>query len=196
MCLSSRFRPLATAVVAIALASCAATDEPSRPQPVDARAANAWLRQLVGTWDGAGDLAADPAQPRIETHATESVRALGDCWIVLDTTSVVAGHEQPSLMTLGFDPGAGEFLGTWIGGASSHLWRSKGWLDDTRTTLTIESRGPAPSGEIARFRDTIELRSPDSRVLTSFAEQPDGTWSAFATMRFRRQPSRDATRGG
>jgi hypothetical protein len=40
---------------------------------------------------------------------------------------------------------------------------------------------------MAQYRDVIELKSDDHRVLTSHIRGDDGTWQAFMTAHYRRR---------
>ncbi len=54
--------------------------------------------------------------------------------------------------------------------------------------LTLEAEGPsmAGDGQMATYRDVIELKSDDHRVLTSHVLREDGTWQQFMTAHYRR----------
>ena len=79
-------------------------------------------------------------------------------------------------MTLGYDPQQQRYVGTWIGSMMTHLWVYDGELDEASGVLTLEAEGPAMAGDgtMARYRDTIEFRSNDHRVMTSSVLGPDG----------------------
>jgi len=56
--------------------------------------------------------------------------------------------------------------------------------------LTLESDGPDfnVEGKLAKYRDVIEFKSDDHRVLTSHLLGDDGKWSApFMTVHYRRR---------
>src|SRR5262245_46058686 len=44
-----------------------------------------WLKQLVGEWDIKFKIYLQPDQPPTESTGTDSVRALGDHWIIAET---------------------------------------------------------------------------------------------------------------
>jgi len=55
--------------------------------------------------------------------------------------------------------------------------------------LTLEAEGPdmAGAGKMAKYRDVIELKTPDHRVLTSHMLGDDGVWHQFMTAHYRRK---------
>jgi Protein of unknown function (DUF1579) len=44
-----------------------------------------------------------------------------------------------------------------------------------------------PGGKMARYRDVIELKGDDLRVLTAHMLQDNGTWHGFMTATYRRK---------
>jgi hypothetical protein len=59
--------------------------------------------------------------------------------------------------------------------------------------LTLESEGPQwdadgkmIEGKTAKYRDVIEWKSDDHRVLSSHSQGPDGQWQHFMTAHYRR----------
>ena len=65
-----------------------------------------WLTKLVGEW--AFESVADfgPDQPKLKSTGTETVRALGELWIVCEGRGKIpdADDEMSMRMTLGYDP--------------------------------------------------------------------------------------------
>jgi hypothetical protein len=94
-------------------------------------------------------------------------------------------------MTLGYDPLDKHYVGTWVGSMMTHLWVYHGTLDADERVLTLNTEGPdmspAGKGKTARYRDVIELKSDDHRVLTSHALGDDGQWHGFMTAHYRRK---------
>ncbi len=59
------------------------------------------------------------------------------------------------------------------------------------TVLTLSAEGPhlAAEGKMARYKDVLELRSDDHRVLTSHMLGEDGEWHGFMRAHYRRMQS-------
>lgn len=149
-----------------------------------------WLQALVGEWT-LEDMTTEPAQPASPQPWTESVRSLHGLWILMEGRGEMpGGGAATTLLTLGYDPQKKRFVGTWIGSMMTHLWvYDNGTLDAAGKILTLESEGPdmAVEGKMARYRDVIELKSGDHRVLTSHALGEDGQWREFMTANYRRK---------
>jgi hypothetical protein len=140
---------------------------------------HAWLQQLVGEWSFT--CKATMQEQAFEMTGTESVRPVGGLWIVAEGRSTIAGQPMQSVMSLGYQPEAQAFVGTWFDSSQSYLWSYKGALDDGRRTLTLDTEGPSfdTPGQTSRYRDAIELTDKNHKVLTSSVQQPDGSWRTF-----------------
>lgn len=152
-------------------------------------AEHAWLRRLLGQWRM--DMFAMDGKEQLEgtMGGTETVRSLGDAWVLAEGKGQMHGTPTQSLMTLGYDPAQGVFVGTWIGSMMNHLWvYHRGTLDASQRLLTLESDGPRFDGKpgSAHYRDVIEIVSDDERLLHGNVQLDDGTWSRFMTARYRR----------
>ena len=146
-----------------------------------------WLKRMIGDWtyegNGSGPVGGESFSGK------ETVRALGDVWIVArgEGTMQCAG-ESHTLVTLGYDPANGRFVGTWVGSMMSMLWVYDGELDESGNALNLYAEGPAFDGgdRTALYRDRIELFSDNERVMMSAVQTENGEWSQFMEMRFRR----------
>jgi hypothetical protein len=149
-----------------------------------------WLERLVGEWTYESDCSMGPDKPRAKFVGTESVRSIGGLWVVGEGRGTMPDDGSPAtmLLTLGFDPGRGRFVGTWIGSMMTHLWIYDGELDAAGKVLTLDAEGPDffAEGKMARYRDVHEMEGEDRRVLTSSVVGPDGQWHPFVTTRYRR----------
>jgi hypothetical protein len=152
---------------------------------------HAWLRRLVGEWtyESVPLAGADPAAPQF--GGSEAVRALGEVWVLFEGRGQGPdGSPAQTQLTLGYDPLQQRFVGTWIGSMMNHLWVYRGGvLDAAGRLLSLDAEGPAfdgPPGTLAQYRDVIEIVGPDERLLHGHLLAPDGSWSRFMTMRYRR----------
>ena len=151
------------------------------PKPADQ---HRWLARLVGDWtyeSGEG-----------ESHAegTETVRMLGDLWMIAEGRGTMpGGHQAQALMTVGFDPADGRFKGEWVGSMMTAHWVYDGELSDDDRSLHLYCEGPAFDGtdRLIPYRDTHEIISDDERRLHGAMKGDDGQWSVFMTTVFRRK---------
>jgi hypothetical protein len=148
-----------------------------------------WLRKLVGEWWFEADHSMGPGQPPKRTHGSETVRSVGDLWTVAEGQGEVpSGGTAIMIMTLGYDPQRGRFVGTWVGSIMPHLWTYDGALDAAGRVLTLDTEGPhfSGGGKRARYQDVIEFKSDDHRVMRSRMLGDDGTWHEFMTVHYRK----------
>lgn len=149
-----------------------------------------WLQRLVGEWTSEGEATMEPGKPAERFTGTESVRSLDGVWILGEGRGEMPGGVVGrTLMTLGYDPQRKRFVGTWIGSMMTHMWVYDGSLDGSERVLTLDTEGPgfANDGTMAKFRDVIEMKSDDHRVLTSHVRGDDGMWEQFVTVNYRRK---------
>ena len=138
-----------------------------------------WLRQMVGEWKVESE----------ENDWSESIRAVGDVWILAEGRGANPdGSQASSIMTLGFDPVKNRFVGTWIGSMMHNLWLYEGELDDAGRVLTLHSEGPRfdDSGETTSYRDIIELDEDGNRIFRAEVLERDGSWKEMMRTLFRR----------
>jgi hypothetical protein len=158
-------------------------------EKVEAANEHRWLKKLVGEWTSEAQMASD-APVGENCRGSESVRTLGDLWVLCEGTGdMPGGGTARMLMTLGYDPARQRFVGTWVGSMMTHLWVYEGTLDAAQRMLTLESEGPSMTGDgkTSRYRDVIAFVSDDHRTLTSHARKPDGSWQPFMTAHYRRR---------
>jgi hypothetical protein len=144
-----------------------------------------FLNRMVGTWEVTS---ADMVNEEIWT---ETCRSLNGIWFVAEGTGNMPGGGGPAttVLTLGFDPAKGRYVGTWFGTMMNHLWVYDGELSDNGNTLSLYTTGPdfAEEGKLGDYREQITFTSPDHRTFTSSAKQPDGTWKQFMQASYTRK---------
>lgn len=159
------------------------------PMPAIPQTEHRWLQQLVGEWTTEAQMTPEPAQT---CKGTERVRSLGGLWIVAEGQGEMPGGGNATmLMTLGYAPEKKRYVGTWIGSMMTHLWLYDGELDSSGTVLTLNSEGPdmspgAKPGQLAKYKDVIEIKTAAHRILTSYCLGNDGKWQQFMTANYRR----------
>jgi hypothetical protein len=168
-----------------------ATQTQQDPMKAEPQQEHEWLQKLVGEWTYETEAAAEPAKASEKISGTESVRSLGGIWVLAEGQGEMPGGGQATtLFTLGYDPQEKRYVGTWIGSMMTHLWvYDGGGLDASEKVLTLESEGPSMDGEgkTARYKDIIEFKNDDHRVLTAFVRGQDGEWSKMMTVNYRRK---------
>lgn len=148
-----------------------------------------WLQQLVGEWD-TESVFHMPDMPQDRMVGTETVRSLGGYWTVGESESDMPGGDRGiAIMTLGYDPERGRYVGTWVGSMMGFFWLYDGQLEADGRTLTLESDGPSMSeeGGLAKYRDIIVIKDPNYRVLEAHVQSADGSWKHFMTTHARRK---------
>ncbi len=148
-----------------------------------------WLQQLVGEWTYECEASMEPGKPPENFKGSERVRSLGGLWVQCEGRGEMPGGGMATmLMTLGYDPQKKRYVGTWVGSMMTYLWVYDGLLDAEEKVLTLNAKGPncAGDGKFARYKDAIEIRSHDHRVLTSHMLGNDGKWHGFMTANYRK----------
>ena len=148
-----------------------------------------WLQKLVGEWTYEHEARMGPDQPPMKSTGTESVRSLGGLWVVGESQGTMPdGSPATMIITLGYDPQKGRFVGTFVGSMMTYLWIYDGQLDSSERVLTLEADGPSftdPSAT-AKYRDVVEIVSDDHRMLRSSVLGDDGQWHEFMVAHYRR----------
>ena len=148
-----------------------------------------WLQKVVGNWTYEHEASMGPDKPAEKVSGTETVRPLGELWILGEGRGQMpGGGEAQMLLTLGYDPQKKKFVGTWIGSMMANLWVYEGALDEAGNVLTLDAEGPSftAEGKTARYQDIIAFKSDNHRTLTSRTLGEDGKWTEFMTANYRR----------
>ncbi len=151
-----------------------------------------FLEKLLGDWlviSASGmegcDVSADSA-----ARWTETGRALEGLWYVVEGRgSTPDGTPGSTLLTLGYDPALGHYVGTWVGSMMAKLWIYKGWVEPDGKTLILEAEGPdfEDPSKTAIFHDVITFIDDDHRSFSGSVRQPDGSFKTFMTNTLERQ---------
>ena len=157
-----------------------------QPEP---RKEHAWLQQLVGEWTYEHEAQMGPDQPPMKSTGSETVRSLGGLWVIGEGRGAMPdGSPATTIITLGYDPRKGRFVGTFVGSMMTDLWVYDGGLDASERILTLEADGPgfADPNVMAKYRDVVEIVSDDHRMLRSSVLGDDGQWHEFMVAHYRR----------
>lgn len=149
-----------------------------------------WLQKLVGEWTYEGECGVGPDQPPQKSEGTETVRSLGGAWVVAEGKGQMpGGGEGTSIMTLGYDPAKKHYVGSWVGSMMANQWVYQGTLEPSGNILNLDSEGPdmEVEGKTAKYRDQIEFKDNDNRLLNAYIMGADGKWNQFMTTTYRRK---------
>jgi len=148
-----------------------------------------WLENLLGDWTVEAEMEMGPDKPRETSAGKESVRQLGDLWVLCDIeSSLPGGGTMLSQMTIGYDPQAKAFVGTFVSTCMAYLWvYHSGTLDDAGKVLTLNATGPSFTGEgMSQYQDVIEIVDDDHRILHALMLDENEVWQEFMTTRYTR----------
>ncbi len=108
--------------------------------------------------------------------------------MLAEAEGVAGGQPAKSLITLGFDPDKGRFVGSFIANMMYSFWVYDGALDKDGKTLRLKAEGPRFDGQpgTALYEDAIEIVSPDEHLLRAKVRQDDGSWHEFMVTKYRR----------
>ena len=152
--------------------------EMAKPQ-----AGHDFLRKLVGTWEvTAKDMTGGEKW-------VEVVRSLQGIWFVAEGSGQMpGGGDATTIMTLGYDPEKGRYVGTWIGSMMTHLWVYDGEVSADEKTLSLYASGPdfENPGKTGDYREQIVFSDDDHRVFNSSIRQADGSWKQFMEAHYTR----------
>ncbi len=154
----------------------------------EALAQHRWLQRMVGNWTYESTCDAGADQPPMRNKGRESMRALGDLWIIGEGEGEMGGGAAHTRITLGYDPQKARFVGSWVGSMMAYQWVYEGNLDEAQKVLTLDCIGPSFTGDgtLAKYQDIITMENDDHRILTSRAEGSDGKWKQFLEAHYRR----------
>lgn len=147
-----------------------------------------WLKRFLGEWTFESECPGEPGAEPMRSTGRESVRAIGELWVQGESRGEMPGFgEVKMVISIGFDPERGRFVGTWVGSMMTHMWVYEGWLEGD-DTLVLESTGPVweKPGQTAKYRDITEFKGPDERSFRTVMLQDDGSWRELMSARYRR----------
>lgn len=149
------------------------------------QAEHGFLERMVGIWEvSSPDMGSDEKW-------VEVVRSLHGIWFVAEGNGNMpqGGGAATTMLTLGYDPARGKYVGSWIGSMMAYLWVYEGEVSADGTTLSLYTTGPdfAEPGKTGEYREQIIFKDDDHRTFNSSAKQPDGTWKQFMEAQYTRK---------
>lgn len=148
-----------------------------------------WLKKLVGDWSYEHEFKMGPDQPLMKLTGREKVRMLGDLWMIAEASGEMPdGGTMSAVMTLGYDPTKGKFVGSWIGSPMAFMFVYEGELDAAGKVLPLNTTGPSFTDptKTAPYQDCIGLVSDKVRTLTSQTLGDNGNWTKFMMATYTR----------
>jgi len=148
-----------------------------------------WLLKLVGNWEFESECNMGPDQPPSLSTGTQATRPLGSLWILGEMASPGPdGQPMQSLITLGFDPAQGKFVGSFYASCMTYQWLYVGSLDSERRVLTLDAEGPSfvGDGSMAKYQDIIEWVDENTYLFSSRFQNADGSWMTFMNGKYSR----------
>ncbi|HEX2204786.1 MAG TPA: DUF1579 domain-containing protein [Longimicrobium sp.] len=156
---------------------------------VEPQAEHRWLEKLAGEWTSEWEASPGEGQPPRTFRGTLSARVLGGVWLLAEGRNEEPdGSTSTTVMTLGYDPVKGRFVGTFVATMMPYLWVYDGALNAAGTALELDATGPSFSGDgsMQPYRDTVEIAGDDHWVLRSSQPGGDGAWEEFMSMHYHR----------
>jgi hypothetical protein len=162
-----------------------AAEMPEFPPPAKE---HQWLQQLVGEWNSECEMY-PPGMDPIKTQGTESVRSVGGFWTIAENKGSFLKAPFTGVMTLGYDGDKKKYVGTWVDSMSGYLWTYEGSVDASGKVLTLTAEGPCPAapGELMKFKEVLEIKSPDHKVFTSSFQEKNGQWTTGMKINYTRK---------
>lgn len=149
----------------------------------------AWLQQLVGEWTYEFSTADDSDHPGATASGTETVRAIGNVWVMIENRGTAGdGGTSHSITTVGFESANNRFAGSVVGTAIPVLFVYEGQVSEDGRSLVLETEGPAMTEgqEIDSYRDVIRIIDENTRETSAQVLSDGGEWREFMSSRFRR----------
>jgi hypothetical protein len=146
-----------------------------------------WLQQMVGNWTYESETLMGPDKPPMKSSGTETVRAIGDFWILAEGQGLMPDGEPATMtITVGYDTDLKKFVATWFGSMMTRLWVYECFKEGNTLNMDAEGASMLGDGTTAMYRDSMEIVDADNRVFRSQMRNPDGSWMQFMTMQYRR----------
>jgi hypothetical protein len=145
------------------------------------------LERLAGEWEfERQSVPEEGSEPRTLGTGTISAEMLGDFFVVSRWSGSLYDTDYDAFQALGYDIEQKKYTGYWIDSFISFRWELSGTVDEESQELTLTTRGPAPTGGTASFRERYQFNSADS--ITIFGEMQRGEgWVTFSKARLTRK---------
>ncbi|MEM6470584.1 MAG: DUF1579 domain-containing protein [Planctomycetota bacterium] len=133
------------------------------------------LERMVGTWNTVStDFSTNPDQPIKAEGVAVFEMIMGGRFVKCDFKSDFGGMPMQGMGLQGYDNKLKKYVGTWIDNFGSGMMRSVGTYDEKTDTLTENSTGSSPMGEM-KMKMVTKYKSKDKFQLTMYTTNPDGS---------------------
>jgi hypothetical protein len=186
--LKSLLTALVVFVGAAAIAQAQEQATPPMPEMAQPTAEHKQLEQFAGEWIGECKMEM-PGQEPMVCSGTEASRMMGGLWLVATGKSTTPGMEGESMITLGYDPKKGSYVGTFVCSMQDYIWHYTGKFDDTGKKLILSTEGPSmlEPGKTAKYEEVLATVDADHKTFTSSIQLADGKWQELMKMNYTRK---------
>ncbi len=125
----------------------------------------------VGMWKVKGKLFM--GENASEFEGKESVTNVGGFWTVSQYSATMFGQPFRGSATMGYDPKAKKFVGTWVDSMQPHPTKMVGTYDKASKTMTFKTTGVGMDGKPAAGKIVIKY-TDDTRSFTMWGPDPAG----------------------
>jgi hypothetical protein len=179
---------LLAAVFAIALARTAAAQEAMALLAPTKEHQN--MAREVGVWDATSKIFPTPDAEAMESKGVETVKMLGQFWLVADFEGEFAGMPFQGKSQVTFDSLKKKYIGTWIDSVSAVLLTMEGDYDVEKHELTMMMEGiDAMTGQPGKWKTVTRYESEDAKTFEMYApvEGEDGEWWKMMEIKYTRR---------
>src|SRR3569833_3341161 len=136
-----------------------------------------WLEQWVGTWVSESECIMGPDQPPNRTSGRVVSRSLGGLWNILEGEGESPDRSWQSIITLGYDPDMGHFVGTFVASMMARLWIYSGALNPTKRRLVLDATNPKNNNNKKKQKQNNNKNNKNKhwRLLSQILGD-DGVW--------------------
>lgn len=151
---------------------------PSMPEPTQQ---HVWLQKFTGQWTSESMVTVGPDQPPMPCSGTMTSRQLGGFWILNEMKGEMFDAPMNGVQTIGYDEAKKKYVGTWVDSMAAYMWQYEGTVDPSGKVLTLNADGPnfVGDGNLTKFQDIYDFRTPDEISMTSRMLGADGKWVTF-----------------
>jgi hypothetical protein len=143
------------------------------------------LQGDVGVWDGEFEMAL--MDQKLQGKIVETVESFGDFWTIRRLEGSILGTPFHGTYQLGYDPGAQEFMGTWIDTLSHNMAVMRGQYAAEARTLRMEFKGPDMLGNEVDHWNTSHYDALGRRIFESWVRDTEGKEVRTMTITFTRR---------